>query len=55
MQNAAKAAKMAGYLSKTREKVEALVRAGQVDNIDPERVKVVRSFPPLLSCWNDHG
>ncbi|OAX40366.1 hypothetical protein K503DRAFT_864674 [Rhizopogon vinicolor AM-OR11-026] len=48
MQNAAKAAKMAGYLSKTREKVEALVRAGQAEGIDPERVKV--AMKPLLDA-----
>jgi transcription initiation factor TFIIH subunit 1 len=43
-QNAAKAAKMAGYLSKTREKVEALVRAGQLEGVEPERVEVVSLF-----------
>jgi transcription initiation factor TFIIH subunit 1 len=41
---------MAGYLGKTHEKVEALIRAGQAEGIDPERVKVVRLFPSLLSC-----
>lgn len=40
-QNAAKVAKMAGYLSKTREKVGALVRAGQMEGVEPERVEVV--------------
>ncbi|KAG2338652.1 hypothetical protein BDR05DRAFT_984654 [Suillus weaverae] len=47
-QNAAKAAKMAGYLSKTREKVEALVRAGQLEGVEPERVEVV--MKPLLDA-----
>jgi transcription initiation factor TFIIH subunit 1 len=35
---------MAGYLSKTREKVEALVRAGQLEGVEPERVEVVSLF-----------
>jgi transcription initiation factor TFIIH subunit 1 len=47
-QNAAKAAKMAGYLSKTREKVEALVRAGQLEGVEPERVEV--AMKPLLDA-----
>ncbi|KAG0701322.1 hypothetical protein DFH29DRAFT_927275 [Suillus ampliporus] len=41
-QNAAKASKMAAYLGKTHEKVEALVRAGQMEGVEPERVQVVR-------------
>ncbi|KAJ8588869.1 hypothetical protein M405DRAFT_842250 [Rhizopogon salebrosus TDB-379] len=52
-QNAAKASKMAGYLSKTHEKVEALIRAGQEEGIDPERVKVVwfrQAMKPLLDA-----
>ncbi|KAG1729203.1 uncharacterized protein EDB91DRAFT_1159997 [Suillus paluster] len=47
-QNAAKASKMAGYLSKTREKVEALVRAGQLEGVEPERVQV--AMKPLLDA-----
>lgn len=47
-QNAAKVAKMAGYLSKTREKVEALVRAGQMEGVEPERVEV--AMKPLLDA-----
>ncbi|KAG1809358.1 uncharacterized protein BJ212DRAFT_1379623 [Suillus subaureus] len=47
-QNAAKAAKMAGYLSKTREKVEALVRAGQLEGVEPERVEA--AMKPLLDA-----
>jgi transcription initiation factor TFIIH subunit 1 len=35
---------MAGYLSKTREKVEALVRVGQLEGVEPERVEVVSLF-----------
>ncbi|KAG2037463.1 hypothetical protein BDR03DRAFT_863793 [Suillus americanus] len=47
-QSAAKAAKMAGYLSKTREKVEALVRAGQLEGVEPERVEV--AMKPLMDA-----
>ncbi|TFK54130.1 hypothetical protein OE88DRAFT_1654632 [Heliocybe sulcata] len=38
-QKAAKAAKMAGYLVKTHEKVDALVRAAHAEGIDPSRVE----------------
>ncbi|KAG1832517.1 hypothetical protein EV424DRAFT_1369109 [Suillus variegatus] len=51
-QSVAKAAKMAGYLSKTREKVEALVRAGQLEGVEPERVEV--AMKPLLDAV-DHA
>ncbi|KAG2354888.1 hypothetical protein BDR07DRAFT_1428008, partial [Suillus spraguei] len=51
-QNAAKAAKMAGYLSKTREKVDALVRASQLEGVEPERVEV--AMKPLLDAV-DHA
>jgi transcription initiation factor TFIIH subunit 1 len=47
-QNAAKVAKMAGYFSKTREKVGALVRAGQMEGVEPERVEVVSCSILLL-------
>ncbi|KAG2150920.1 hypothetical protein DEU56DRAFT_779121 [Suillus clintonianus] len=47
-QNAAKASKMAAYLSKTHEKVEALVRAGQLEGVEPERVQV--AMKPLLDA-----
>ena len=40
-QRAAKAAKMIGYISKTHEKVEALVLTAGIDGIDPNRVKTV--------------
>lgn len=42
-QRAAKAAKMIGYLSKTPEKVHALIRAAQVEGVDPTRVEIVRT------------
>ncbi|KAG2745385.1 hypothetical protein P692DRAFT_20119442 [Suillus brevipes Sb2] len=47
-QNAAKVAKMVGYLSKTHEKVGALVRAGQMEGVEPERVEV--AMKPLLDA-----
>ena len=40
-QRKAKATKMAGYLAKTREKVDALIRAAQAEGVDPKRVEVV--------------
>lgn len=44
-QRAAKAAKMIGYISKTEEKVQALVQIAQHHGIDPLRVQNV--------CYND--
>lgn len=41
-QRAAKAAKMIGYLAKTPEKVEALVRMAQQHGLDGSRVETVR-------------
>ena len=41
-QKAAKATKMIGYLSKTHEKVEALVRAAQQQGLDANRIEIVR-------------
>ena len=51
-QKAAKAAKMAGYLEKTHEKVEALVMTAQREGFDHSRVRVVSCyigsiFPPV--------
>lgn len=40
-QKAAKAAKMVGYLGKTPEKVNALVKAAQAEGIDAARVEIV--------------
>ena len=40
-QKASKAAKMISYLSKTHEKVDALVRAAQLEGVDPKRVEIV--------------
>ena len=48
-QKAAKAAKMIGYLEKTPEKVEALVRAAPMENVDPSRVQVVSFWRGGLS------
>ncbi|KAI0374101.1 hypothetical protein BV20DRAFT_1118712 [Pilatotrama ljubarskyi] len=47
-QKAAKATKMIGYLSKTHEKVEALVRAAHQEGVDPARVKV--AMKPVLDA-----
>ncbi|KAI8993080.1 hypothetical protein BD414DRAFT_483241, partial [Trametes punicea] len=47
-QKAAKAAKMIGYLSKTHEKVDALVQAAQQAGVDPARVKV--ALKPVLDA-----
>ncbi|OJT15757.1 RNA polymerase II transcription factor B subunit 1 [Trametes pubescens] len=55
-QKAAKAAKMVGYLGKTHEKVEALVRAAHQEGVDPARVKiamkpVVDAVDKALEFW----
>jgi hypothetical protein len=55
-QRATKAAKMVGYLSKTHEKVAALLQTAQQQGIDPTRVQVVRVYAPakqsfLLNLW----
>lgn len=42
-QRAAKAAKMIGYISKTADKVQALVDVAQYSGIDPSRIKNVGS------------
>ena len=42
-QKAAKAAKMIGYLGKTHEKVDALIRAAQVEAVDAAKVEIVRA------------
>ncbi|OBZ67167.1 RNA polymerase II transcription factor B subunit 1 [Grifola frondosa] len=39
-QKAVKAAKMAGYLSKTHEKIDAIVRAAHQEGVDPSRVQI---------------
>jgi transcription initiation factor TFIIH subunit 1 len=49
-QRAAKAAKMIGYLAKTSEKVEALVRMAQQHGVDGSRVEQVRVFNRSLSA-----
>jgi transcription initiation factor TFIIH subunit 1 len=43
-QKATKAAKMIGYLSKTREKVDALLRAARLEAVDPTSVQTVSTF-----------
>lgn len=40
-QRAAKAAKMAGYLASTHEKVEAIVKTASYEKVDPRRVELV--------------
>lgn len=45
-QRAAKAAKMAGYLASTHEKVEAIVKAAPYEKVDPKRVEVVSVNTP---------
>jgi transcription initiation factor TFIIH subunit 1 len=40
-QKAAKAAKMIGYLSKTQEKVDALLRVARLQGVDPASVESV--------------
>ena len=47
-QKAAKAAKMAGYLGKTHEKVEALVSAARQEGADYARVQVVSIGNPRM-------
>ncbi|KAI0630295.1 hypothetical protein C8Q77DRAFT_1160645 [Trametes polyzona] len=47
-QKAAKAAKMIGYLGKTHEKVEALVRVAHAEGVDPARVKI--AMKPVLDA-----
>ncbi|KAI0775657.1 hypothetical protein BD413DRAFT_530381 [Trametes elegans] len=47
-QKAAKAAKMIGYLGKTHEKVDAIVRAASQEGVDPARVKV--AMKPVLDA-----
>ncbi|KIM91917.1 hypothetical protein PILCRDRAFT_57232 [Piloderma croceum F 1598] len=42
-QKAAKAAKMIGYLGKTHEKVDALIRTAQVEAVDAAKVEIVRA------------
>jgi transcription initiation factor TFIIH subunit 1 len=42
-QRTAKAARMIGYISKTHEKVEALVRTAQQHGIDATQVEIVSS------------
>lgn len=43
-QRAAKAAKMAGYLASTHEKVAALIRAAAFEKVDPKRVETVSAW-----------
>ena len=43
-QKAAKAAKMAGYLAKTPEKVNAIVETARAAGIDAAKIEVVRSL-----------
>ena len=43
-QRSAKAAKMAGYLGKTHEKVDALVRAAVLEGVEGNRVVVVSGY-----------
>ncbi|EIN11764.1 hypothetical protein PUNSTDRAFT_50633 [Punctularia strigosozonata HHB-11173 SS5] len=49
-QKAAKAAKMAGYLSKTQEKVDALVRMATAEGVDPSKVEIAMN--PVLNAVN---
>jgi len=39
-QRTAKAAKMVGYLSKTHEKVEAIIRAGHSQGVDKNKIEI---------------
>lgn len=39
-----KAAKMAGYLASTHEKVEAIIKAAPREKVDPRRVELVGVF-----------
>jgi len=47
-QRAAKAAKMAGYLASTHEKVEAIVKAAPREKVDPRRVEL--AMKPVLDA-----
>lgn len=47
-QRAAKATKMIGYLSKTHEKVDALLRTAQQQGVDPVRIET--AFKPVLNA-----
>jgi len=47
-QRSAKAAKMAGYLSKTHEKVDALIRAAMLEGVEGNRVYV--AMKPLMNA-----
>lgn len=49
-QRATKAAKMIGYISKTHEKVYALVKTAEQHGIDATRVENVS--PPNVFCWH---
>jgi len=49
-QRAAKAAKMIGYISKTHEKVQAIVQIAQQHGIDPSRVET--AMHPILVASN---
>ena len=49
-QKSAKAAKMVGYLSKTHEKVDALVGSAKQQGADPARVKVVSHGSVVAVC-----
>jgi transcription initiation factor TFIIH subunit 1 len=49
-QKAAKAQKMIGYLSKTHEKVEALVKIAEKEGVDPKKVEIVSRHDYLLCC-----
>lgn len=44
-QRAAKAAKMIAYISKTQEKVDALVYMGPQHNVDPSRIETASVVP----------
>ena len=48
-QKAAKATKMIGYLERTHERVEAIVRSAQMEGVDSSRIQVVRS-PVCFPC-----
>ncbi|KAF7361667.1 hypothetical protein MVEN_00510100 [Mycena venus] len=50
-QRAAKAAKMIGYLSKTQEKIDALVYMGPQNNVDPTRIEI-QAMKPVLNAAN---
>ncbi|KAJ7902095.1 hypothetical protein B0H14DRAFT_2669902 [Mycena olivaceomarginata] len=49
-QRAAKAAKMIGYLSKTQEKIDALVYMGPQHKVDPARIEI--AMKPVLNAAN---